>query len=272
MSQGSTAWKKYQHEFSVGYGFNNYLVGIGDNDQIGVAFMLQRSTFNASYRYFLYKHVALRGSFTHAYSRKNDKSIVDTSRISLPIDYQATLTEFAAIAEYHIFDETVRGRRGKVRRARGGMSKSSKIGLSFFTGLAFDYKRMLGEYQGLSVELTPYNPNGGFDPPNHYKKLHLHIPVGTQFRFVVSEHWRVGFEFGYRIGLKDYVDNVSSLYYTDNNRWGFTQDGRELPDASYVGQEVTFAKEKAPFAGLASEKGKRNYLFGTVTLAFRLKT
>ncbi len=55
--RGNTAWTKYKHEISVGYGFNTFLASIGANDKIGTRFMLQRSTFNASYRYYLKKHL-----------------------------------------------------------------------------------------------------------------------------------------------------------------------------------------------------------------------
>jgi hypothetical protein len=50
-SQGNTAWKKYHHEAS--FGFNTFIAAIGENDKPEIPFVLQRSTFNGTYRFFL---------------------------------------------------------------------------------------------------------------------------------------------------------------------------------------------------------------------------
>ena len=268
--RGNQSWKKYRHEGSIGFGFNTFLAGIGEDDKFGTRFLLQRSTMNASYRYFFAKHFAVRGSFTHAYSRKNDKEIIDPTRINARLDYEMTLSEFGGMFEYHIFDETHMGsRKGKVRRARGGMSRGPKFGISLFAGSAFSYMRPYAELYGNRMVLKEYNANAGYVSPTDYKKLHIHFPVGAHVRLVVAENWRIGFEAGHRFGLREYIGNVSTVYYKDQNPWAQTS---EYTDTQFSGEYVTLDKENAPIATLANKKGKRDYFFGMLTLSYRIKT
>lgn len=268
--RGDQSWKKYRHEASIGYGFNSFLASIGEDDQFDVKFMLQRSTVNASYRYYFRKHWAARGSFSHAYSRKNDKEIVDPARINSRLDYEMTLSELGAMIEYHIFDETHMGsRKGKVRRARGGMSKGPKFGVSLFAGAALNYMRPFAELYGSKMILKQYSPNAGLVAPKDYSRVNVHFPVGAQVRIVVAENWRIGIEAGYRLGIRDYIGNVSTVYYVDENP---RAQNSEFTDTQFSGEYVTLDKETAPISSLASQGGRRNYFFGMLTLAYRIKS
>ena len=95
----------------------------------------------------------------------------------------------------------------------------------------------------------------------------MHIPVGLNARILLSENWRAGLEFGYRIGFRDYVNNVSGVYAKDED---FTNPDPFTPDDKYFGV-ITYAKEEAPIADLASDSGRRGFFFGFVTLAYRIK-
>lgn len=86
---------------------------------------------------------------------------------------------------------------------------------------------------------------------------------------ILTENWRVGLELGYRIGINEYIDNVSGVYYKDPTRQNL--DPEFAADPQMVGTMI-FSKEKAPIAELASESGKRNYFFGLITLSYRIKS
>ncbi|MEX2597733.1 MAG: hypothetical protein WEC59_12475 [Salibacteraceae bacterium] len=266
--RGNTAWTKYRHEASIGYGMNSVFSGLGERDSPVFNTVFQRSTFNASYRYFVFKNFAARGSFTHAFARKNDKEILDEGRQNVRLDYQSTITEFAAMAEYHLIDETTKGRRGKVRRARGGMSNGLNLGVSFFAGVGITYFRPYAEYFGKEVILRPISDPIPVNNRAEYKKTRLHFPVGAQVRIIATENWRVGFEAGYRLGLSDYMDYVSGAYYRNPEDEVIDQFAE---DPQYLGN-VTFSKDQAPVSQLVSESGKRNFFFGLLTLSYRFKS
>ena len=270
--RGNTAWTKYKHEISVGYGFNTFLASIGANDKIGTRFMLQRSTFNASYRYYLKKHFAVRGSFTHAYSRKNDKDIIDPANINMRLDYESTISELGGKIEYHIRDETTMGRsnKGKVRRSRGGMTKGIDVGLSIFGGVGIDYFRPVAEYYGDRMVLKKYDAQAGFITPKDYRRVHIHFPVGAQARLVLGENWRLGLEACYRIGITNYIDNASSVYYADGNP--FPERYTDYPDKDFAGGYVFMGNETGSIPGLASQTGRKNYFVGMMTLSYRIKS
>lgn len=265
---GNTAWTKYRHEVSLGYGMNNLFANLGERDSPVLTTVFQRSTFNASYRYFFLKHFAARGSFSHGFARKNDKALEEFERVNARLDYLSSLSEFAVMAEYHVIDETTKGKRGKVRRARGGMSRGLNVGVSFFAGVGLSYFRPYGEYFGEKVEFKPISDPLPVPNNTQYKRTRLAFPVGAQVRLLAGESWRIGLEGGYRFALNEYINYVSGVYYVDEDAQVIDQ---QVPDRSYVGN-ITFAPERTPVSELASEKGKRNYLFVMLTLSYRIKS
>ena len=178
------------------------------------------------------------------------------------------MTEFAAMAEYHFIDEILKGKKKKVRRARGGMSKGLNLGLSLFGELAVGYLRPYGEFFGEEVVFKPITDPLTVPNTDEYRKWNLFFPMGGQARMILTENWRVGLEVGYRIGLNEYIDNVSGVYFRDPE---FINSDPFSADPKTVGV-ITFTKEKAPIADLASDSGKRNYLFALITLSYRIKS
>ncbi len=176
--RGNTAWTKYRHEASIGYGVNTLFATLGERDNWGVNYVLQRSAFNGSYRFYALKNLAVRGSISHAYARKNDKGFNPDESPNVRLDYLSTLTEFAAIAEWHFIDETTKGRKSKVRRARGGVSKGLNVGLSLFTGVAVGYMRPIGEYFGEEVVFRPITDPLTVPNTEEYRRTNIFFPVG----------------------------------------------------------------------------------------------
>lgn len=270
-AQGSDAWKRYRHDFTIGYGFNSLLTSIGEKDNIGVAFALQRSSFNVSYRYFLLKNVAVRGGFTQMYCRKNDKDLNRETRDNLRIDYETSMTELSLVGEYHFFDETGKTHKGKTRRARGGITKLAKFGVSVYGGIAGSVFTPKGEYFGNRVYLRPLNDAPGYNTDvNKYARLNIYFPIGTNIRLVVNESWRVGVDLGYRFGVRPYINSVSGVYHEDDiSQLGLP--ATDWPDYRYAGY-VHFEDEGQPLSQLSLQKGRFGYFAGLITLSYRLKT
>lgn len=270
-AQGSNAWKRYRHDFTVGYGFNNMLATLGEKDNLGLAFALQRSSMSFSYRYFILNHVSVRAQFAHLYCRKNDKDLNRDSRENLRIDYETSMTEFGFMGEYHLFDETVKAHSGRTSRARGGIARFAKYGVSFYAGVDGAYFRPYGEYLGNRVYLTPVNDNPGYNTNvSYYKNFNIVFPVGTNVRLVLSENWRIGVDLGYRFGFNSYINDESSVYFDKNVNLN-SLPSTSWPDSYYAGK-VFFGKENQSTSQLSLQSGRRGYFLGLVTLSYRLKT
>ena len=265
---GNTGWKKFRHEASIGYGVNSVYASLGERKNIGPAYLMQRSAFNGTYRYYFMRFFAVRGSMTYGYCRKNDKSLQYNDRANVRLDYLSSVTEFAAMGEYHLIDETTKGRKSKVRRARGGTTKGLNMGISAFAGIGLSHFRPYAELQGQKMEFKPITEPLTIPNDDRYKRFHVHVHVGLDARLLINENWRAGVELGYRFGFRDYVNNVSGVYSANSE---FKNADPFSPDNEYFGT-ITFAKEKAPIADLASENGRRNYIIGFITLAYRLKS
>lgn len=271
IGQSSNVWKKYRHDFTVGYGYNTLLATVGEKDNIGFDYMLQRSSFNLSYRYFIFNHFAIRGEFSQLYARKNDKDLNRDNRDNLRIDYETSMSEFGAIAEFHLFDETGKAQLGKTSRARGGISKLANFGVSVYAGIAGTYFKPVGEFVGQKVYLRPLNDNPGYNlDVSAYPRWNLHFPVGANIRLVLTENWRVGIDAGYRFGIRPYIDNVSGVYYDAD----IAPEGLPMnswPDYTYAGY-VHFDDERKSISDLQLQSGRQGYFVGMLTVSYRLKT
>ncbi|GAB4377307.1 MAG: hypothetical protein Kow0075_05620 [Salibacteraceae bacterium] len=270
---GNTAWKKYRHEVAINYGINTIFSKLGENDAIGVGFLLQRSSFQANYRYFVLKSLAVRGMVGHNFARKNDKEHSNDPSDNVRLDYKSSISEFGALAEYHFLDESnVGGNRGRIRRARGGVAKTLKLGISAYGGVALTYMRPYGEYFGNRVIFTPLNA----DPPNApdydtYRKLNLHFPIGLTIRSVPNEYLRIGLDIGYRIGIRDYINGTSAVYYIDGNPFPERIKDEDQLNKDFIGY-ITLADEQAPIQSLASTTGRSGYFVAALTVAIRFKS
>ncbi len=269
--QSSNVWKKFRHEFTAGYGFNTLLATIGEKDNLGFNYMLQRSSLNLSYRYFILNHFSVRGEFSQLYARKNDKDLNRLDRDNLRIDYKTSMAEFGLLAEFHVFDETGKSRTGRNSRARGGISRMANFGVSVYAGIAGTYFRPIGEFLGNKIYLKPVNGNPGYDMNvESYPNWNLHFPVGANIRLVLTENWRVGIDGGYRFGLRPYINNVSGVYYEAN----ISPEGlpkNEWPDHTFAGY-VHFDDQKKSIPDLQLQDGRKGFFVGLITVSYRLKT
>lgn len=269
-ARGNNAWKKYRHEIALGYGVNNIFASLGERSRLGVIYVTQRSTINANYRYYLHNRISVRASATQAYARKNDKNENLEDRVNIRMDYKSSLSEFAIMGEYHLMDETGRGPKRSTRLSRGGISRGMNVGLSVYAGFSASYIRPYGEYFGDLVVLKPVNDSLGYLPNNNeYQQLNFHVPVGLTFRFILNDNWRVGAELGYRIGFREYINNVSGVYYHPDG----SGKNEYYADPSFTGGIVTYSKNRnLSLQEMDNIEGKTGYYFGMVTLAYRIKT
>lgn len=267
----SDVWKTYRHEVGVGYGYNSIYAKLGENDKLGANLILQRSTFNANYRFYIFRFLSARANFTHGFVRKNDKSENRVDRANLRVDYKASFTEFSGLLEFHFFDETSTDGVGRQRRARGGLQRALALGVSVYAGVALDFIRPYGEYYGDRVEFKPLNDNPGIDPDvQSYDRSHFHIPVGVNLRYVIDKNWRLGLDVGYRIGFRSYIDHTSGVHYRDS-------EDQNVPntyaDRSFLGYVSYADGESEDNSGVPRTQGdgRTGYWVGLITLSYRIK-
>jgi hypothetical protein len=80
-------------------------------------------------------------------------------------------------------------------------------------GVAGFYFNPQGHYNGTWVDLQPLGTEGQtLEGGKPYSKIAIAIPVGIGTRFALSRKVNIGFEFGFRYALTDYLDDVSGVY------------------------------------------------------------
>jgi len=270
-AQRSDGWKSFRHEVSGGFGANTLLWNIGESDKFLVRKVSQRISGNLSYRYYVLRKVAIRASFGHNYSRKNDKSENRDDRDILRVDYKTSTSELFLMAEYHFLNELGAAGGGAMKRSR--LSRSGKNGLYVGAGIGMFYFRPKGEYNGRVVELRPIGEEG-IDSIStaRYDNWQLAIPVHLGYRYVIDENWRIGFEVGLRYSLNNYINKSSTINFNDDlaDEEGYNGGFWNQP---YLG--VThFEPDAIPINDLQSggnSDGVRMYFSALLTLSYRFE-
>lgn len=120
------------------------------------------------------------------------------------------------------------------------------------------------ELQPLSTEAQETTIN---NDQKRYSLTQVVIPFGLGYKFQVSEHWTFGIEFGMRKTFTDYLDDISTIYWDDQ-------------DVQGSGGFMAFAmKDRAVEAGyepfpLDAQRGNPNtkdwYMFGGINITYRI--
>lgn len=71
-------------------------------------------------------------------------------------------------------------------------------------------------YEGAWVKLQPLGTEGQgmADRPDPYSLTQVAFPMGFGLKYAINDLWNIGMEFGYRITLTDYLDDISTTYVT----------------------------------------------------------
>jgi hypothetical protein len=129
----------------------------------------------------------------------------------------------------------------------------------------------LSVHDGKWIELQPLSTEAQETTKNNEQKRYsltqISIPFGIGYKFQLSDHWTMGFEFGLRKTFTDYLDDISTIYWDDQIVGGA---GGYLSNA---------LKDRAPEVGF--EKFPENtargnpstkdwYMFGGLHITYRI--
>jgi len=220
----SSFWKQYRKEVCACGGASNFLGELGGKDQVGTDFVQDleisetKYVLNAGFRYFITKDLAAKASLYYGVVSGDDETTEEIYRNNRNIHFQSPLAEASIIAEYHVVQERS-GRRYKLRGAKK-YQRTFIFGVYGFAGIGAIYFDPRAKYQrqGKWLSLKGLNTEGQGLPggPKDYSGFSIAIPMGIGLRYSFTQRWRLGLEAGLRKTFTDYIDDVSSNYY-DNN-------------------------------------------------------
>lgn len=213
-------WEENRHQIELGLGTSNFLGDLGGKDAVGTNDFqdLEMSEFRFGFlighKYTLYKKLYLRSNFTFSRVSGNDNLTEEAFRRNRNLHFRSNIFELNAMIEYEI---PINFRKGHIYDIKGVKGWNAK-GASFyvFLGIGGFYFNPKAQIDGRWVELRPLRTEGQGLPggPKEYSRISLSIPVGASLSKRITDILSMGIEVSYRYTFTDYIDDVSTVYYS----------------------------------------------------------
>jgi len=267
-------------ETAYGLGFTNFLGELGGRDQIGtngirdLELVLTRPAAHFGFRYRRNPVLSFKLNLVYGMVAGRDSLTKEEFRRNRNLSFRAPVFETSLQVEVSILQLKSTKSRYQLRGVRG--KSGVDLNIYLFAGAGgfwFNPKAKLGgkwwalqplgtEGQGIAASRKPY------------KRVQACFPVGFGFRVPLSDkNWTLGFEYGMRITTTDYLDDVSTTYFSPTliaNQYGNV--------AAQLSNRADASKEgfKPGSAATGQQRGdptdRDAYMIGVVTLTYRLKS
>jgi hypothetical protein len=267
-------------ESTYGIGFTNFLGELGGADQFGtnglrdLEIVMTRPAVHLGFRYRKNPILSFKLNLNYGRVAGRDSLTREEFRNNRNLSFRSPIFETSLQVEVSIIQLKSTKSRYKLQGVRG--KSGVDFNLYLFAGVGGFYynpKALLGgrwwalqplgtEGQGIAASRTPY------------KRFQACFPIGFGFRFPLSDkNWTIGFEYGMRITTTDYIDDVSTTYFSPTliaDQYGpvaaaLSNRASPFNDGFIKGSAVTGQQRGDP-------TDKDAYMFGIITLTYRLKS
>jgi hypothetical protein len=216
-------WSMNKKEFVFGGGGTQFLGDLGGQDGIGKDYSLADMNMRATnynvmlgFRYRFHPNFATSSQINFGKYRASDFFTANEGRSVREIDIKSTLISFYQRYEYLVFVNEKVGKRNNIPGLKGMKDKNTQCYI--YTGVGIAYYNPQGgpktKYEG--VALRPLSTEGQGFPggADSYKSVTAIVPFGIGYRIGMGRMWRVAFEATYFKTFTDYMDDVSTTYYS----------------------------------------------------------
>lgn len=269
-----TRWKRYRWEAMGGIGATNFLGELGGADQIGTDYFkdLELATTRPSLfgglRYKITPQTAVKATLSWGMVAGDDALTTEIHRSNRNLHFSSHIVELAATYEFYLKKER-RGHRFKLRGVKG--IKSQGIYPYGFFGIGgFFFNPRAKDQSGTWTSLHRFGTEGQRIGATRstYSRFQIAIPLGIGLKWAVDRRWLVGIEYGIRKTFTDYIDDVSSTYYPNDeilSEFGNTAAYLADPtEGSWIGSK--------PFNQRGDPTDNDSYMFLQISVNYKLRT
>jgi hypothetical protein len=224
----SQLWTRYRTEMFIGGGGSQMLSDLGGGPGEGrndIRDMdLEATNYSATIgvRYKISDYVSGRLSFSHLQSLASDEYTENPSRSNRNLSVRTNIFEFSPMVEFYLLRENIPMNRTLSRRYRH-YGQGGDFSIYMATGFTTLYFNPQAQLNGTWHDLQPLGTEGqGLETGNaKYSRFTFGLPVGIGFKYSMTRHWSISLEGQARFTASDYLDDVSTDYY----------DNQEIRDA-----------------------------------------
>ncbi|MCH2234525.1 MAG: hypothetical protein MK078_09755 [Crocinitomicaceae bacterium] len=217
-------WRTQNKEFILGIGTSNLLGDLGGRDRLGkinsladLETSLFRPAGHFGFRFRLLPFLSTTSMFQYGWLEGDDDLTNIPNRRYRNINTRTHLFEFTQRVELLLYCKENFGKRFKRPGLKGLRAKNDALYL--FSGISVFGFIPQGKYEGTWRNLRPLNTEGQglAGAPDPYKEYSFGIPIGIGYKVGLNGYWRMSFEISLTKTFTDYLDDVSGVYY-DNNQ------------------------------------------------------
>lgn len=266
-------WKRFKQEVGVSLGASNFLGDLGGNSEgDGSRFgdldlSNTRPVFGVWYKYRFHDRFAAKANLFYGRVYGTDENTPNIWRRNRNHTFRSPIIELSTQGEFYFFREKI-GAAYRIKGVRG--YGSTNIAGYVFGGIGVIFYDPHGKTDdGNWVRLSDLNTEGQGLPggPEDYSRFALTFPLGFGFKYNFSREWGIAIEYGLRLTPSDYLDDTSTRYYDDDaiaaayGELAREMSDRRLSDSRFNGN-----------ARRGNDERKDSYMFGTLSLTYRIRT
>ncbi len=279
----SNAWKRHRSEMTVQAGATSFLGELGGRDQVGSDFLWDleltetQPAGSIGYRYYIGKHHALNLAGSLGWVSGDDALTQEKFRNNRNLHFRSIIVEAALKYELHFSFKKLGNLYGIGKRS--ARHKNRYRDMYLFLGVSGFYFNPKAQYQGEWVELQPLGTEGQglAGQPDKYDLYQPAIPMGLGMRFGLGRKYRIGLEIGYRKTFTDYIDDVSTDYYDNDelrqkrgNKAAYLADPSKGDIETYTTSNGYTYDPTAEGMQRGDPSDKDTYIFTTITFSWKI--
>jgi len=212
-------WKKNRSFITVHLGGSNFLGELGGSSDIG-SFGLKdfdiqstRMILGAGYSYRVTERLNLKVNGYYGWIGGDDSHTTQINRSLRNLHFRSILAEVSGQAELYLTLQNTGPQWGRRKTNR------MPITTYLFAGVGGVYTNPKAKYiDGSWHALQPLGTEGQglVETRSPYSLITMSFPYGVGVKYEINRRYHLGFEYGMRLTLSDYLDDVSTTYFDVN--------------------------------------------------------
>lgn len=249
--------RKKPFDFSISGGTSHFFGDLGGRQKNAMVLFgyddldlsSSKPSLTCGLRFNVKDWLAFDAGLSYLYLAQRDENSFDPDIQIRNLSFKTNVLELATTVQLRVFRFDIKNKH-----------KTSSWEYYVFGGVGTFYYNPKTEYEGKNIALRPLSTEGQGLRPNtkEYSPMAVSIPFGAGLRLGVKQRSSFFLQIGYRLTTTDYLDDVSTTYYNENEL--LLNRGKTAVEVSYRGDKEVYPE--------GSNRGNPEYKDSFLTIQF----